>query len=104
MTELEAATAETMHGLARLHLALAKMDGHQIDKRAARFNSIVEEALKYGRMAKDGFSADLAFAGLGDCLDACIIGDPMHVPGKGVCGIVYDWMLPAARPECAQRK
>ncbi|WP_157970882.1 hypothetical protein [Pseudogemmobacter bohemicus] len=33
---------ETLQGLCALHVTLARMDGHQIDKKAARFSAMAD--------------------------------------------------------------
>lgn len=83
---------EYLHGISRLQIHLAKMDGCRVDKKICRFNDIVDTAIKYGRLGEN-FSPVHAVSGLKEVLDACIVGDPMHYEGGYVTGIVYDWML-----------
>lgn len=81
---------EQMHGHARVQLALARMDGHKIDKRVARFNELVEAARRYAACGSG--DETVAWGGLRDAIDACIVGDPMHT-GESALGLVPDWMI-----------
>ncbi len=83
-----------LHGEARLQLSLAKMEGLRIDKKIARFNEIVETALRYGHCGVE-FSEHVVLSGLMDAIDCCIVGDPMHTPGQSCCSLVENWMLSA---------
>ena len=84
-------TPEQMHGEARLQIALAKMEGHQIDKKICRFNDIVQCATRCG-MCGEIFDTDASVSGLREAIDACIIGDPMHT-GCGPSEIIPEWMI-----------
>lgn len=79
---------EMMHGTARVQIALARMDGHAIDKKCCRFNDIVETAVQYGLLG-GSFKEGAAWAGLREALDACMLGDPMHT---GEVLVVPGWM------------
>ena len=64
-----------LHGTARLQIALARMDGHKIDKKLMRFDALVEGALQYGRAANP-FCADIARSALREeVVGQCVIGD-----------------------------
>lgn len=83
---------ERLHGEARLQIALAQMDGHQIDKKVCRYNELIETAIRYG-LCDTTFREAVVFAGLREAIDCCVVGDPMHIP-KGSCrALVPDWML-----------
>ncbi len=84
---------EEMHGWARLQIALARMDGHKIDKRVCRYNELVETGMRYARCGV-AFQPDAAWGGLKDAIDSCIIGDPMHT-GESALGIAPEWMVAA---------
>jgi hypothetical protein len=64
---------EQIHGEARLQVALAKMEGHKFDKALTRWNDIVETAEFYNN-PRDGLT---------EAIECCIIGNVMHVPGRG---------------------
>lgn len=92
MTDMES-MREELHGVARVQVALARMDGAQIDKRVCRFNEIVETAIRYG-MCGATFSPSVVRAGLQEAIDCCVIGDPMHT-GASCLSLVPDWMIAA---------
>ena len=81
---------ERMQGEARLQIALARMDGHKVDKKICRYNDIVDCAMDYGYLGCE-FNLGAAWGGFRDAIDSCIIGDPMN-SGRPCTEIVYDWM------------
>lgn len=85
-------TEEKFHGIARLQIRLAQMDGRKIDRKVCRYNEIVETAMRYGRL-RGVFDEGLAREGLTEAIDCCISGDPMHT-GRSCITLVPDWMLP----------
>ena len=80
-------TEDEIHIRARAEVLRRKASGVQFDKKQLRFNDIVFTALRYGE------TPALRKAGMNEAIDACVIGDPMHVPGGSVCDIVDSWML-----------
>jgi hypothetical protein len=81
--------ASELHGTARLQVALARMEGHKIDKRLMRFDDLVETALQYGRIS-EVFDADTARWALRDeVIGSCVIGDRDYT---GLPPIDYRWM------------
>lgn len=77
---------EELHGRLRVQVALARMEGYKLDKKQLRFNALVAAARRYERLGANVLS------GLQEALDACVYGDPMHIPGGSVETLVYDWM------------
>lgn len=63
-----------LHVRARLQVALARMDGHQIDKSCMRFNDIVAEAMQWGGLGKVFSPAMARDALLTETIDQCVIG------------------------------
>ena len=64
-----------LHGTARLQVALARLDGHKIDKKLMRFDALVEGALQYGRSANP-FNEHIARDALrSEVVGSCVIGD-----------------------------
>ena len=86
------ALIETLHGAARVQVALAKMEGNKLDKKVCRFNDLVETAIRYGCCSEE-FNEKAAWDGLRDAIDCCIVGDPMYVANKTSLSLVSDWML-----------
>lgn len=81
------------HGEARLQIALSKMEGYQPNKKAARFNTIVEVAIRYGRCSLP-FSLYAACCGLIEAVEACCEGIPeMYIEGEGPLSLCGEWML-----------
>lgn len=81
-------TDEELHGRIRVQVALARMDGYEIDRKQLRFNTLVSVARRYEAIGAS------ALCGLREALDACVVGDQMHIPGGSTETLVYDWMLP----------
>lgn len=73
-------------GVGLVQVALARMDGYKLDKKQLRFNTLVAVARRYESLGANVLS------GLQEALDACIYGDPTHVPGGSIETLVYDWM------------
>ncbi|NJM13327.1 MAG: hypothetical protein HC889_16945 [Synechococcaceae cyanobacterium SM1_2_3] len=69
MTDL----ASELHGIARLQVALARMDGHKIDKPLMRFNDLVQCALAYG----SPFNCRVAMRT--EAIGQCVIGDMDYI-------------------------
>ena len=80
--------AEQLHGVARVQVALARMDGHKFDKSQLRFNDIVHVAVSYPKMG-----AATCYDGMREAIDACIIGNDMHVPNGSVLSLAPSWMI-----------
>jgi hypothetical protein len=64
-----------------------------LDKKQLRWNGIVAVGVHYARC---GNSADIeiAKAGIRDAVDACTIGNSMHIPGGSVLTMIQLWMEP----------
>lgn len=84
--------AEKMHVRARKLISEHEQNGKKIDKKQCRYNDIVETAMLYGFCAVP-FSESAAWDGLKEAVSACVIGDPMHVPGGSVTCLVPNWMV-----------
>jgi len=60
----------------------------RFDKKQLRFNDIVDVGAFYGAIGacpRDGVR---------EAVEACIVGDPAHVPGGSVRSMIYPWMVP----------
>ena len=81
--------------MAALLVALARMDGYRFERGITRHNDIAAAAVFYGSLG-GGFSPEIARDSLRECVRCCIIGDPMHIPGRSPARMAsdYAWMLP----------
>lgn len=89
----EAIKAE-LHGVARLQVALARMDGHRIDKRLMRFDALVECAMQYGRASAPALQRMDAIARdamRSEVVGQCVIGD------RDYTGSISDYAWMAAK-------
>ncbi len=86
------ALREELHGAARLQVALAKMDGHKIDKDLMRFNDLVEGAMIYA-LAGVEFRAESARSALRqEVIGSCVVDDRDYT---GTAWPVQSaWMVP----------
>lgn len=85
------AVRSELTGMIALHVALARMEGYVIDKKACRYNNMAEYAMHCGRCASP-FSRKVAFSALDDAVSTAIVGSPMHVAGTPVDVSGYAWM------------
>lgn len=88
----DASLEETMQGVARVQVALGKMDGFKFDKKITRYNDIVETAIRYGKCGTR-FNEGAAWAGLIEAIESCSPDIPEMYSPEGVRGMVYDWMI-----------
>lgn len=82
---------DEMQGLAALHTTLAKMDGYQIDKKAARYTAMADYMMHAGCCAS-AFSEDAARASLNEAVRTAVVGDPVNIPGQPFCRSDWEWM------------
>jgi len=83
---------DQLQGMAALHCTLAKMDGHDVDKKAARYSAMADYMMLVGGMSQP-FSEQNARAALDDAVLSAVRGDPMHMEGQPLCMSPYGWML-----------
>jgi hypothetical protein len=82
---------DELQGMAALHCTLAKMDGHDVDKKAERYSAMAEYMMLVGAMSQP-FSELNARAALHDAVSTAVRGDPMHVEGQPIDAGAYTWM------------
>jgi hypothetical protein len=87
------ATYNEIQGLIRLHVKLASMDGHRIDRLACRFNSMADYAMFTGFLGGE-FDRKIALLTVFEAVDSAILFDPMNVPGVPIDIGGYRWMVP----------
>ena len=83
------ALRDEMQGRIAVQMALAKMDGHVIDKKAARYSAMAEYTIHVGRCC-DPFCEEAVRSSLFDAVSSAIKDDPMNVPREPIKG--YVWM------------
>ncbi len=83
--------ADELQGMAALHTALAKMDGHEIDKKAARHSAMREYMLHVGACSAP-FSESAARAALTEAVETAIVDDPQNIPGQPFDREPWRWM------------
>jgi hypothetical protein len=80
MSEFDRAQAT---GMAALHCTLAKMDGHQLDKKCMRYNAMADYMEVCGTDYRKGIS---------EAVETAIIGNEMHT-GEAFDRRAYKWMI-----------
>lgn len=97
---------DMLHGTARLHVHLAKMDGWKLDKKICRFNDIVETALRFCAVRTNpNLSRDFTILveGLFETVAGCFShtpwreDNPFHLP-SGPLADIPDWMILVIAP------
>ena len=82
---------DTLQGMAALHTKLAQMDGHQVDKKAARFSAMADYMMHTGSLGQF-FSKDIAIQSLSEAVETGIVGSEMNTPGKPFDRRAVEWM------------
>lgn len=88
---MNASLKDELQGMAALHVTLAKMDGYDVDKKAARFSAMAGYMMFAGGCSAP-FSEKAARASLSDAVLSACRGDPMHVEGMAIDMSQYQWM------------
>lgn len=87
----QAELRDELQGMAALHTRLAKMDGYEIDKAAARFSAMADYMMQAGRCSAP-FSEYAARTSLEEAVSTAIRGDPMNIPGQPFDASATAWM------------
>ena len=84
--------ADEIQGLCALHCALAKADGHKMDKAAMRYSAMADYVDHVAACGYEQPDAKALMTVIWDAVLTAIIGDPMNIPGKPFDRTPWRWM------------
>lgn len=89
----EVLTPDALHIEARRYADERKAAGAVFDKKHLRFNDIVDVGFFFADCGAIP-SLELAISGVREAVDACVIGDPQYIKGRGPLSMMQPWMRP----------
>lgn len=90
---------EYLLGVVRLQIALAKMEGVELDKKATRYNDMVDSAIMWASFGESFSSEKAEYFLRKETIGFCIVGDTMHT-GEPFDFDNYRWMLVCLKSIC----
>lgn len=82
---------DMIQGMAALHTRLAKMDGHKIDKKAARYSAMADYCQCVAMSASEPV-CQLSYDVLWEAVATAIEGDPQNILGQPFDRSAWIWM------------